>query len=164
MHQRYPHARKLAGLAVLASCISTLQAQVVINEFQYDDIGTDDREFVELYNAGLTAVNIGGWVLGGHDPTTTNISTTIPAGTMLARAVLGYRQSGVPNVNQVVAANTFENDNETLELSDATATLVDAVLYEGNNSTTITLTVPQAAQIGSFFGRIIRASTLVQRG
>jgi hypothetical protein len=151
MHQRNQHPRTLASLVALASCVSTIQAQVVINEFQYDDSGTDDREFVELYNAGLTPVNIGNWILGGHDPTTTNISTTIPAGTILdpgAFWVIG--NSGVPNVNQVVAANTFENDNETLELSDASATLIDAVLYEGNNSTTITLTAPQAAQIGSF--------------
>jgi Lamin Tail Domain/PEP-CTERM motif len=144
--------RTLPVLAVLTTCISTLQAQVVINEFMYDDTGTDDREFVELYNAGPASVDIGNWVLSGRDPSGANAAVTIPAGTMLAPG--GFWVIGnalVPNVNQVVGANAFENDNETLELSDSAATLIDAVLYEGNNTAAITLPPLQAAQIGSFY-------------
>ena len=59
-------------------------AQVVINEFQYDDDSTDDREFVELYNAGGLAVDIGNWSVGGRDASGNNTFVNIPGGTMLA--------------------------------------------------------------------------------
>jgi hypothetical protein len=111
----------------------TATGQVVINEVMYDDGGTDDREFVELYNAGSTEVAIGGWRLGGYDATTTNPSTTIPAGTMLAAGayyVIG--NAGVLNLNHQVSANQFENDNEVITLRDGGGVLVDAVAYETN--------------------------------
>jgi hypothetical protein len=122
----------LIPIVVLALCICTAQAQVVINEFQYDETNTDDREFVELYNSGPASVDIGNWVLGGRDVAAMHPSVTIPAGTMLgpgAFYVIG--QAGVPNLN-LVSTVALENDNETLELSDPFGTLIDAVFYEGN--------------------------------
>ena len=39
---------------------------VVINELVYDNQGSPDSgEFVELYNAGASPVDIGGWTLTG---------------------------------------------------------------------------------------------------
>jgi hypothetical protein len=111
----------------------TAAGQVVINEVMYDDGSGDDREFVELYNSGAAEVNIGGWRLGGYDVTTTNPSTTLPDGTILAAGayyVIG--NAGVLNVNHVVSANQFENDNEVITLRDAGNALVDAVAYETN--------------------------------
>lgn len=119
--------------AALCLTPSVLHAQVVINEFQYDDTGTDDREYVELYNAGSTPVAIGGWVVGGYDPTTTNPSAAITAGTTLnPGAFYVLANTGVLNVNQVVAANFLENDNEIITLRDSAGVLVDAVAYETN--------------------------------
>ena len=106
-------------------------AQIVINEFQYADAGTDDREFVELFNPGADPIDISGWILGGVDPAGANTATTIPASTVIAAGgyyVIG--QTGVKNVNQVVGS-IFENDNETLELRNG-ATLIDALAYETN--------------------------------
>ena len=40
---------------------------VFINEVQYDDSGTDDREFVEIYNGEPNAVDISGWTLRASD-------------------------------------------------------------------------------------------------
>jgi hypothetical protein len=120
-------------LAALCFAPALLRAQVVINEFQYDDTGTDDREFVELYNAGTGAVDIGGWTVGGYDVTTTNPSTTIPAATMLLPGgfyVIG--NTGVLNLNHTVAANFLENDNEVITLRDSGGVLQDAVAYETN--------------------------------
>jgi hypothetical protein len=121
--------------AVSAFTLLTLgvRAAIVINEFQYDDSGTDDREYVELFNTGPDPVDISGWVLGGYDPLTTNPSATIPASTSIAAGgyyVLG--NAGVLNVNQVLAANFLENDNEVITLRDATGALIDAVAYETN--------------------------------
>jgi hypothetical protein len=118
----------------------TSSAGVVINEFVYDDGGTDDREFVELYNNGLSPVGIGGWTLGGQDQVGPNSTVTITAGTIINPGgfyVIG--RSGVPNVNQIVTAvglNGFwENDSETLELRNA-GMLQDAVVYESNKGET----------------------------
>jgi hypothetical protein len=128
------------------------RSAVTINEFQYDDDSTDDREFVELFNDGAAPVDISGWLIGGHDPTTTNASITLPAGASIAPGdyyVVGM--TGVLNVDFVTAV-ALENDNETLELYDAGSNLVDAVFYEANapfNVAGIATVGPQiAAQVG----------------
>ena len=62
--------KRYFGLTLaLASASGTAMAQprVVINEIQYDDLGTDDREFVELYNAGNAPADITGWRLAAGD-------------------------------------------------------------------------------------------------
>lgn len=108
-------------------------AAIIINEFVYDDNGTDDREYVELYNSGPGAVDISGWVVTGRDATTTNASAAIPATTNLAAGayyVLG--NTGVLNSNQTVAGGFLENDIESIELRDASGALIDAVMYETN--------------------------------
>jgi hypothetical protein len=109
-------------------------AQVVINEFQYDDSGTDDREFVELFNRSLLPVDIGGWVLDAVDPTTQNLAYTIPVGTVLAAGDYWVMGSAlVPNVDQVVGTtNLWENDNEALTLRDLGGQIVDTLIYESN--------------------------------
>ncbi|HKQ58166.1 MAG TPA: lamin tail domain-containing protein [Candidatus Eisenbacteria bacterium] len=58
-----PALLALAGLALLPVAAA---AQVVINEIYPDPAGTDDPlERVEIYNAGLTAVDVTGWCI--HD-------------------------------------------------------------------------------------------------
>lgn len=139
MH-RNSRQRLLAACASVLALSPLAKGAVVINEFLYDDGGTDDREFVELYNNGLSTVNIGGWVLGGQDQVGANPSVTITAGTMLAPGgyyVIGY--AAVPNVNQTVtgASGFWENDAETIELRNA-GVLQDAIVYESNKGATFT--------------------------
>jgi hypothetical protein len=126
------------GVAVFAQVAG---AAVVINEVQYDDSGTDDREFVELYNNGGAPVDISGWTVGARDATTTNPTHTIPGALGSATTVLApgayyvLANAGTLNVNQVVAANSFENDTETVELRSGPfvgGTLEDALVYEGS--------------------------------
>ncbi|MGE0144536.1 MAG: lamin tail domain-containing protein [Planctomycetota bacterium] len=112
-------------------------AQVVINEIQYDDSGTDDREYVELYNAGSGAVDISGWQLQSIDQVGPNVTYTVQAGTILAPGGYYVMGSGaVANVNQVLtgpSGGLWENDQETLELRDASGTILfDFVAYETN--------------------------------
>jgi hypothetical protein len=117
------------------------RAAVIINEIAYDDSSTDDREFVELYNSGPGSVDISGWTVSGRDATTTNPSATIPAATMLAPgAYYVVGNAAVLNVNQVVASNFLENDNESVEVRDAGGALIDAVIYETNHGITGNLT------------------------
>jgi hypothetical protein len=137
------------------------QAQVVINEIAYDDGTADNLEFIELYNAGGSAVDISGWFIAGQDETGANftpvVTYTIPASTSLAAG--GYYVIGnasVSGVNLTIPDNVIENDAEVTELRDASSALVDAFLYESNKgadgATTTgygTLTAEQLAEVGS---------------
>jgi hypothetical protein len=146
--------------AYAAACFGVIgfigisHGQVVINEVGYDDGGTDDREFVELYNSGASPVNIGGWTLSGRDPGGANgTGSTITTGTILNPGgfyVLGL--SGTLNSNQTLSGTLLENDNETVELYNG-ATLVDALLYESGRGASFT-GVPTAQTGPGFFGQI----------
>lgn len=138
--------RKMFGSAFAGFIVASLMsanAQVVINEFQYDDSGVDNREYFELYNAGSTAVDISGWVLESGDSTTNpdnNPDYTIPGGTVLQPGqfyVIGSPL--VPNVNLVVthpntglSQDLWENDQEWTALKDASGNVIDAIAYETN--------------------------------
>lgn len=140
--------RLVAAGALLVATDATAFGAILINEFQYDDSGTDDREFVELYNNGAAAVDISGWVLAARDPTAANANFTpaggIPAGTTLAPGayyVVGHSLVS-PSPNLVVPnATALENDNETLELRDASGALIDALRYEANKGTAFAVDV-----------------------
>ena len=54
----------------LASGTALAQPRVVINEFAYDDTGTDNLEFIELYNADTVPVDISGWIVDCGDQLT----------------------------------------------------------------------------------------------
>ncbi|HEX3599916.1 MAG TPA: lamin tail domain-containing protein, partial [Lacipirellulaceae bacterium] len=136
----------LFGAAVWASA-THVRGQVVINEivedeqdFESTDV-TDNREFIELYNAGSTAVNVGGytmnyWLLGTSATTPGSYFAshdTIPSGTTLApHAFYVIGADSVPNVNQPLGSNIdlFPNLNTIFELRsgpNVTDPLVDAV-------------------------------------
>ena len=62
------HVAKSAGylLAILLplACAQT-RAEVILSEIMYDPQNSDtNREWVELFNTGTSAVNIGGWQFG----------------------------------------------------------------------------------------------------
>ncbi|QOV87553.1 lamin tail domain-containing protein [Humisphaera borealis] len=137
----------LLGVGIIAvGSASSASAQVVINEFVYDDGGTDDREFVELFNRGTSALDISGWKIGGQDVVGTNTTFTIPgaigSGTHLipAKGFFVVGASTIPNLNLAFSQSSgttissFENDAETLELRN-NGVLVDAVLFEANKGT-----------------------------
>ncbi len=77
----------------------------MINEFAYDDSGTDE-EYVELFNAGDTEVDLGGWFLatGDGDGPDPESEFDLPEGSSIAPGgffVLG--SPAVPNVDAELA-------------------------------------------------------------
>ncbi|MCX7719218.1 MAG: lamin tail domain-containing protein [Candidatus Sumerlaeaceae bacterium] len=132
-----------AGLLVARA--ASAQAQVVINEFVYDDTGTDSIEFVELYNAGSAPADISGFtVVGINSPPSFDSVSTIPgapgSGTTVLPAggfyVLGM--AGVPNLNlDVTAAPDWQNSMEALALRNGAGAVVDSVVYERNKATPV---------------------------
>jgi hypothetical protein len=62
-------------------------AQLVINEVDYDNAGTDNAEWIEIKNNGATAVDINGYKLelinGGNTPATVYTTLTLASTTTL---------------------------------------------------------------------------------
>ena len=140
----------LLSLAVLASFApqGPSTAPVVINEFSYDDNGTDDLEFVELWNRTAAPVDISGWRLQGEEGDATgaaNGSFTFPGTPGSATTVilpgqyLMVSQSLVPNHDPlyVMPTTMMENGGGTttpgadgLTLRDGAGNVVDGVTWE----------------------------------
>src|SRR5688572_12437989 len=120
-----------AACAAVVAASGVASGQVVINEFQYDDGGTDDREFVKLYNASGAPVELGGLSLLSRDQPGTSFNIALPTFTLNPGAYYVIGQAGVPNVNLTQGA-FLENDAETIELRDGAGVLLDAVVYETN--------------------------------
>ncbi len=137
-----PAMKKITSLCgLIIACIGFLgfapatgHAQVVINEFAYDDTGDDDEEFVELFNAGGAEVDLTDWSLLTGDDTGSGPKYAIPEETTIqpgATLVLG--SPNVPEVDVVFEAqDLFGNGPGYLVLWQADGEFADHVVYEGN--------------------------------
>lgn len=105
---------------------------VVINEIHHSpDVKQQRVEFIELYNAGATAVNLAGWKF------TSGVDFTFPAGTQLASgAYLVVAQDPAALAAKFGASNAvgpwlgrLANEGEDVVLADAAGVVVDAVDY-----------------------------------
>jgi len=119
---------------------------VVINEFNYDDPGDDDYAFVELYNSGDEAVDIGGWqiqigdYLEGSDPNWPGVYywVYIPAETTIASQ--GFWTVGMTAVADVPGAVVdliddnlrLDNGHNYAALRNTNGILLDAIAWETN--------------------------------
>jgi hypothetical protein len=85
MQRRTAYISIIAGILFTALPISApvaLRAEVIISEIMYDPQNTDtNREWVEIFNTGISAVNIGGWQFGL--PSLNDWANALPANTML---------------------------------------------------------------------------------
>ncbi|MGV3772445.1 MAG: lamin tail domain-containing protein [Verrucomicrobiales bacterium] len=90
-----------------------LQSNIVINEIMYHPISNDsDDEYIELYNRGTTAVNLGGWKLQEAISYTFPPNTVVPAGGYLVVARNMARL--LTNYSQLHAGNTVGNYSGSL--------------------------------------------------
>ena len=117
-------------LSVLVFATAVARAQVVINEIHYDPADvTKQEEFIELHNAGASAVDISGWRIEDGVDFTFPVGTTIPAGGFRVvaqnlvhfQAKYGFQPLG-PWVGELA------NRGERIQLRNA-AGLVDEVNY-----------------------------------
>ena len=124
--------RSLLLLAFVASFLAT-NAQIIINELMYNppESGTDSLEFIELYNAGSSSVDLSGYSFSdGIDSLLPNVS--IPAGgyfVFAADSAAVEAAYGITNVYQW-ESGALSNGGESLVLIDAQGNLVDEVLYD----------------------------------
>ena len=115
---------------------------VVINEVDYDQASTDAAEFVELMNVGSTSADLTGWTLelvnGTGGGAVLYDTIVLPAVTLAAGDyyVVCANAATVGNCDLDDSPDTNFIQNgapDAVGLRDATASLVDAVSYEGDS-------------------------------
>jgi hypothetical protein len=117
--------RRLATPTAGAANTSPRRSQVVINEVMYHPVSGDDHEeFIELFNRGTNAVDLGAWRLRG------GISFNFPAGTTLGAG--GYLVIAADRTNLLAAHPALSS---ALTLGNFSGQL-------GNGGDTITLQMP----------------------
>jgi len=128
--------RKLS-LALVAVLILTFaaSAQVVINELVYDPVGVEESgEWVELYNAGTSSVNLTGWQITDQDTHT----YTFPSGATIAVGgyVVVHTGAGTNTSTAFYAGFTsgiWNNDGDEVLLENGSGTGVDYIQYDGGS-------------------------------
>lgn len=127
-----------AGWAQLAT--STAQAQLVINEIDYDQPGVDQAEFIEIKNVGGTSQNLAGYTLnlinGANGGAVQYRAVALGAGELAAGDYFVVCGNGGSVANCDLVVPTLQDivqngapDALALQLDGA---VVDTVSYEGN--------------------------------
>lgn len=107
---------------------------LVINEFSTGVTGAATNEFVELFNAGTSSLDVGGFKVVYRSASGTSDSTlaTIPAGTQLAAGAF-YLLAGSGYTGSTAADQSFglspAATGGSLAVRDASGALLDAVAY-----------------------------------
>jgi CotH kinase protein/Lamin Tail Domain/Chitobiase/beta-hexosaminidase C-terminal domain len=144
--------KKISTLLLLISALSlNAHGQVVINEFsasnlsQYLDNHSDYNDWIELYNAGTSVVNLGGYYLS--DDSLDNTKWQMPA--TITIQPNGFLRFWASSRNEVVgiyyhtnfSIKQTKNDNEWVVLSDPSGTRIDMI------------EITQRTQLGHSYGR-----------
>jgi len=125
---------------------------IVINEFLPDPEGSDDEamtEWVELYNAGSSDIQIDGWqIVAAGKPDDTAVDVIVPPGSTITAG--GFFVIGRANVAEADYTTEFSIGNGTsgdaVRLLDCEGTLVDVIIYGSNNDDEMT---DESEEIGS---------------
>ncbi len=121
---------------------STETGNIVINEINYNSLGeTNSGDWIELYNAGSTDLDLSAWYFEDESGEYFNIpvGTILPAGgyLVLVEDALAF-QAAYPTVTNFVGnfgeslfgSFKLNNDSEEIKISNANASFVDIVDYD----------------------------------
>jgi hypothetical protein len=139
----HKHLRYGLLAAVSVTLHQKATAQLLINELDADQVGTDAGEFVEIVNAGLSGVSLNGISIafynGSNDLVYFALDLT-PTVTLGPGEYWVLGNAAVPGVDQVFAGNLLQNGQDAVALYNApalamntpvtTANLLDAVVYD----------------------------------
>lgn len=132
----------LAGLPFATATDAVAQAApngtAVINEIHYNPIHYDPllnagpSEYIEIYNAGVTSLDLTGWTLSGGVDFAFPVGAMLPSGEHLVivqdangfQAVFGFAPFG-----QWAVADKLSNEGERVTLRDGSGRLADEVDY-----------------------------------
>lgn len=124
-------------IVVFITASASVQAQLYINEYsasnlnQFQDDNAKYEDWIEIYNAGSSSVNLAGYYLS--DDSLNNTKWIIPAGVSISAG--GFKRfwaSGRNLVNGTHYHTNFKikqtkNNGETIVLSDPSGTIIDNV-------------------------------------
>ena len=110
------------------------ESNLVITEIMYNDAGagTDQLEYVEIYNAGATAIDLSGYSLTGLEFTFA-AGDMIAAGEYIAIAGNPTLMNDVFGITAYDATGSLSNSGETITLFDAAGAIMDIVAYDDAN-------------------------------
>jgi Lamin Tail Domain len=101
---------------------------LVINEIDYDQMGTDGAEFLELFNGGANAVDLSGFELVHiNGASGNNIIFTMPLSGSIAPG--GFATFGAVGGGAAFPA-ALQNGPDAVALVDAEGTVVDGIAYD----------------------------------
>lgn len=134
--------RRWGGMTILAALASHAGADLVINEIDYDQPGTDIAEFIEIKNTGPSAIDLQDYMLelvNGSDDSIYN-TISLPAVNLTAEDyfVICGNAANVPNCNLDASpdSNLIQNGApDAVGLRNTVSgVLVDTVSYEGSTA------------------------------
>lgn len=104
------------------------EGHAVITEIHYHPAGSNEPEFVELFNAGGAPLDLGGWQFAR------GVGLVFPAGTVIQPGrylVIATDTNGVRASGAALAWSTgvLDNAGETIQLIDAASNEIDQVSY-----------------------------------
>jgi predicted ribosomally synthesized peptide with SipW-like signal peptide len=107
-------------------------ARVVINEVLYDPTGAEPaEEWIEFYNAGGTAVDLGGYTITDNFGTFTLPSYSLGAGSYAVLATSGVSFNAVYGFSPHLSGSTLSlsNTGDYIILKDSTSIELDIVVW-----------------------------------
>ncbi|MFY7988260.1 MAG: endonuclease [Flavobacterium sp.] len=142
--------KKIVLTTILFFCVLFANSQVVINEIDADNPGSDTKEFIEL-KSNVPNFSLDGYVIVLFNEGTIASYNAIDLDGYVtdANGIIHFGNSGVtPSPSIVVSANYFQNGPDVAALYQANASdfpfgtsptslnLIDAIAYSNSNTTT----------------------------
>ncbi|MFT4759140.1 MAG: hypothetical protein ACI9XO_000004 [Paraglaciecola sp.] len=122
--------KKLFTFFFFSLCLFSVKAQVVITEIMYNNPGTDEFEFIELYNNSSSSIQLENWTFSDA------MDYTFPAHDLAAGGYVVIAIDAVKFLDSlgVIALDwptgqNLTNSSENIVLNDATGTMIDNVTY-----------------------------------
>ncbi len=161
-------AGAINGTSTINVTASVSVAGLVINEVDYDNIGTDSVEYIEIYNPTASAISLSGikvfLVNGSNNTSYTTIDLT-SGGSLAANSYLVIANTAFLSTITASVEIAFAGTNDQIQngspdgialVNTNTSTLVDALSYEGS------ITAAVLTGIGTFNlveGTVLAAAT-----
>jgi Lamin Tail Domain/Collagen triple helix repeat (20 copies) len=155
-----------AGGVATLKCVPSSggsSAEIRVNEFMTGSTGAASNEFVELFNAGSSAADVGGFKVAYRSSAGTSDTTlaTIPAGTSIPAGGF-YLLAGSGYLGSHAADQTFSaslaSTGGGLAVRDTTGTILDSVGYGDTTNAFVeahpATAPPTTAAPGSSSGRV----------
>lgn len=129
--------KNLLSVLLVLSCALGLKAQLLINEYscsnltQYVDNHSDYNDWFEIYNAGASVVNLGGYYLS--DDSLVNNKYVIPSTVTIAPNgfirvwASGRNEVVLPHIHVNFKLTQTKKNSEFIVLSDPTGVILDYV-------------------------------------